>query len=104
MRPPPTRATAVARAALRRVFLQRDCSRRRAARPLPDGTSAGRCGAAGGGTDLPCRGAGTSWSSPGCRTAYGLVRTGIGARPGEAQTPQPGQTRAPFRCRRQAEQ
>ncbi|QBJ91588.1 hypothetical protein D0Z67_15695 [Streptomyces seoulensis] len=105
VRPPPTSATAVAHAALRRVFRQRDCSRRRAARPLPEGTSAGRCGAAGGGTDLPRRdeGAGTS-SSPGRRTAYGLVRTGIGARSGEAQTPQPGQTRAPFRCRRQAEQ
>ncbi|MEU4110398.1 hypothetical protein [Streptomyces sp. NPDC027717] len=105
VRPPPTSVTAAARTARRRVFLQRVCSRRRAARPLPVATSAGGCGrgAIGGGADLPPRD-GAASSSPGRRTAYVLGRTGIGARSGEAQSPQPGQTRAPFRCRRQAEQ
>ncbi|QGV77776.1 hypothetical protein EIZ62_05560 [Streptomyces ficellus] len=120
VRPPPTRATAVAATARRRCFFHRASWRRRAARPCPvDAAPPGAafssgvpgCGAAGPGavvgvSPYPC-GAGRSsvvTASVGAVEATALWRRPAAGAMSGAYAPHPGHTNAPLRFRRHAEQ
>ncbi|PJM95567.1 hypothetical protein CG719_10750 [Streptomyces sp. CB01373] len=127
VRPPPTRATAVATRALRWVFFQRASWRRRAARPgrcrdgasdtsagspvgVSPGTSAGLPTGARPGAEPAAPPAATPAPRAVAETAavpvaVSVVRGAVrsGAMSG-AYAPQPGHTRAPLRCLRHVEQ